>query len=349
MASSAAPPAADLSVPDIAPAAPESWQKAITPFRTSDAARSVFQYLSTFAALGLAWGAAYAAFLVSPWLALPIDPIIAGIFVRIFILQHDCGHGSFFATERANRLAGYLPGFVMMTPFAAWRSDHAIHHATSGNLDKRGTGDIEMLTVAEYLAATKGRRLAYRLIRNPFVMLIGGPFGVFILGHRFPAFFNKGMSRSDRMGVHVTTLVGLSIWAGLIAAFGWQAFLVIQLPSMLMGASAGIFLFYCQHQYEAPYWQHTKTWSYLDACLYGSSHLKLNRVLAWFSGDIGVHHLHHLAPKIPNYKLRACLAANPQLAARNTLSLWDAVKTLQLKLYDEEKGHMVSFRDVVAT
>jgi len=326
--------------------APDDWQKAIAPFRTSDTGRSVFQYVSTFAALVVAWGAAYAAFRVSPWLALPLDPIIAGVFVRIFILQHDCGHGSFFQTERANRIAGYLPGFVMLTPFAAWRQDHAIHHATSGNLDKRGTGDIEMWTVAEYRDATKGRRLAYRLMRNPFIMLLGGPFGVFILGHRFPAFFNKGMGRGERLSVHVTTVVGLSFWAALIAAFGWQAFLVIQLPSMLMGAGAGIFLFYCQHQYAAPYWRHTKNWSYLDACLYGSSHLKLNRVFAWFSGDIGVHHLHHLAPKIPNYKLRACLAANPQLEAETTLSLWDAVKTLRLKLYDEDKGHMVTFRDV---
>jgi omega-6 fatty acid desaturase (delta-12 desaturase) len=339
-----------LSLPQQPPsdALPASWQQQVASFRTSDTARSLFQFVSTWAAFFVLWTAALLLLDVHWLLTLVTDAALGGVCVRLFIIQHDCGHGSFFATERANAIAGFFPSVLMLTPYGPWRRDHAIHHATTGNLEKRGVGDIETWTVNEYRAATPLQRLRYRAVRHPLIMLGFGPLGVFMLGHRFPAFFSKSPTASDRLAVHVTTIVGLSIWAGIIAIFGWKAFLLVHLPASWMAGAAGIFLFYVQHQYDEPYWRRPDDWSYREACLQGCSHLKLGRVLGWFSGDIGVHHLHHLAPRIPNYKLRPCLESNPDLGAVHSLSLWQAIKTLGLKLYDEDSGRMVGFSGVIA-
>jgi omega-6 fatty acid desaturase (delta-12 desaturase) len=330
---------------DAAPrAAAPDWQADVAPFRSSSSARSVLQLASTFAVLIAVWALAYGALTISPWLALATDVLVAGVLVRLFILQHDCGHGSFFASERANRLVGGLTSIFTATPYGPWRRDHSIHHAVTGNLDRRGVGDITTWTAAEYRDATAWRRLGYRAGRNPFVMLVLGPLGVFLIGQRFPRFFSRDPTRSDRWSVHLTTLGVIALWASLWLAFGWKAVLLVHLPAVWLAGSAGIFLFYVQHQYPRPYWRHAEAWSYKDACLRGSSHLQLGRLLGWFSGDIGVHHIHHLAPRIPNYKLRACLAANPHLQAENALTLWRALLTLRLHLYDEESGRLIGFR-----
>jgi len=319
------------------------WQPLVAPFRKSDTRHSVFQLVSTWGLFFALWAAAYLALDISIALTLAIDVVLGGVTVRLFIIQHDCGHGSFFATERANRLAGLLPSVLLLPPYAAWRQDHAIHHATTGDLDRRGHGDVPTMTLEEFRAAPWWQRLGYRIFRNPIVMLGIGPFFVFVIGHRFPGVFGGEKTRAFRVAVHLTTLASFSVWALIIALFGWRGFFLVHLPALYLAAASGVFLFYVQHQFATVYWRRSAEWSYLDACLEGCSHLELNPVLAWFSGNIGVHHIHHLAPKIPNYKLRACLDTHPELAAKTTLTLWQAFSTFRFKLYDEAGRRMVGF------
>lgn len=322
------------------------WKELTAPFRKPSVMRSVAQATTTWALFFATWAAAYRALEVSYLLVVPFVLAGAGLLVRLFIIQHDCGHGSYFQSARANAFLGRLSGYLMLTPYEAWRSDHAAHHASTGDLDRRGTGDITTWTVEEYRRATPRQRLGYRLVRNPFVMLAGGPIGVFMIGQRFPGMFKKQDSLRQRFDVHVTSVVGLSLWAVIIVVLGWKAFLVVHLPMTLLAASGGIFLFYAQHQFEGVYWRKHEDWDYVDASLQGSSYLKLNPVLRFFSGDIGVHHLHHLAPRIPNYRLRACLDANPCFQNVTELTLWDAIKTLRFALYDEERRTMVTWEEL---
>jgi acyl-lipid omega-6 desaturase (Delta-12 desaturase) len=290
----------------------------------------------------------YVALLVLMYLALSVSALVtlalavpaAGFLVRTFIVFHDCAHGSLLPTKRANAYVGRVLGVFVLAPFRRWRHDHAVHHATSGDLDRRGVGDILTLTVREYQIRRWRGRLAYRLTRNPVVMFGLGPVIAMMVGPRLPTRSQRPRLRHSVLGTDVALLaiVGALCWL-----IGWQDFLLVWAPAALLAGSVGIWLFYVQHQFEDAYWQTPSDWSYADAALRGSSHLKLPKVLQFFTGNIGLHHVHHLNARIPNYNLQRAHDENPILQQVPTLSLWDALQTFKLKLWDEEQGKLVSF------
>ncbi|MHB8492361.1 MAG: fatty acid desaturase, partial [Solirubrobacteraceae bacterium] len=278
---------------------------------------------------------------VSVLLALALAVPAAAFLVRTFILFHDCTHGSFVASRRANTWIGTVLGLFLWSPFLRWRHDHAVHHATAGDLERRGVGDVRTLTIAEYNALTAKGRLGYRLLRNPFVMFGVGPIVAMIIGPRMVA---RDARPRMRRSVLATDLA-LAIMVGFLCwLMGWRAYLIVFGPPALLAGSAGIWLFYVQHQFEGAYWAPSGDWSYVLAALEGSSHLRLPKVLQFFTGNIGLHHVHHLNARIPNYNLQRAHDANPDLfAGVPTLSLWDAVRAVRLKLWDEEHRHLVTF------
>jgi omega-6 fatty acid desaturase (delta-12 desaturase) len=277
---------------------------------------------------------------VSYLLTLALTIPAAGFLVRTFVVFHDCAHGSFLASKRANNSVGRLMGLFVLSPFQRWRHDHAIHHATSGDLERRGVGDIITLTVTEYQARPWRGRLAYRLIRNPVVMFGLGPVMAMIIG---PRIATRSQRPRMRHSVLATDVVLLAVIGGLCWLIGWQSFLLVWAPSAILAGSVGIWLFYVQHQFEDAYWQSACDWSYLDAALRGSSYLRLPRVLQFFTGNIGLHHVHHLNARIPNYNLQRAHDENPIFHQVPTLSLWDGLRSVRLKLWDEEHGKLVTF------
>jgi acyl-lipid omega-6 desaturase (Delta-12 desaturase) len=291
---------------------------------------------------------AYLAILVLMYLALDVSYLLtlaltvpaAGFLVRTFVVFHDCAHGSFLPSKRANGSVGRFLGLFVLSPFERWRHDHAIHHATSGDLERRGVGDIVTLTVAEYRARRWRGRLAYRLIRNPVVMFGLGPVIAMIIGPRIATRSQRPRMRHSVLGTDVVLLVAIG---GLGWLIGWQSFLLVWAPSALLAGSVGIWLFYVQHQFEDAYWQSADDWDYSDAALRGSSYLKLPKVMQFFTGNIGLHHVHHLNARIPNYNLQRAHDANPVFDQVPTLSLWDGFRAVRLKLWDEERGKLVTF------
>jgi omega-6 fatty acid desaturase (delta-12 desaturase) len=258
----------------------------------------------------------------------------------VFVVFHDCAHGSLLPTRRANTVLGTVLGLLVLSPFHRWRHDHAVHHATSGDLDRRGVGDIVTLTVAEYQARSWRGRAAYRLIRNPFVMFVFGPVFAMIVGPRIVARGARPRMRNSVLGTDVALFV---LAAGVCWLIGWRDFLIVWAPAALVAGSVGIWLFYVQHQFEDAYWQRGVEWSYADAALCGSSHLKLPRVPGFFTGNIGLHHVHHLNARIPNYNLRRAHDAVPMFASVPTLSLCDGLRAIRFKLWDEKAGRLVTF------
>jgi acyl-lipid omega-6 desaturase (Delta-12 desaturase) len=256
---------------------------------------------------------------------------------------HDCGHGSMLPSKRGNAYLGALLGLFVLAPYGRWRHDHAVHHATSGDLERRGVGDVLTLTVAEYRARSPRGRLAYRLIRNPLVMFGLGPVFAMIVGPRLVA---RGARPRMRNSVLATDAALAAVVGGLCWLMGWQQFLIVWAPSALLAGSVGIWLFYVQHQFEDAYWQDAAGWTYADAALRGSSYLKLPKVLQFFTGNIGLHHVHHLNARIPNYNLQAAHDNNPILHDVPTLSLWDGLRAVTLKLWDEDSGKLVTFAQV---
>ncbi|HET6869907.1 MAG TPA: fatty acid desaturase [Solirubrobacteraceae bacterium] len=264
----------------------------------------------------------------------------AGFLVLTFVVFHDCAHGSFLPSKRANAWVGRFLGLFVLSPFQRWRHDHAIHHATSGDLERRGVGDIITLTVAEYRARRWRGRLAYRVMRNPVVMFGLGPVIAMIIGPRIATWSQRPRLRHSVLGTDVMLLV---VIGGLCWLIGWQSFLLVWAPSALLAGSIGIWLFYVQHQFEDAYWQRAADWNYYDAALCGASYLKLPKVMQFFTGNIGLHHVHHLNARIPNYNLHRAHDENPIFHHVPTLSLWDALHTIRLKLWDEECGKLVTF------
>jgi omega-6 fatty acid desaturase (delta-12 desaturase) len=277
---------------------------------------------------------------VSPVLTVALAIPAAGFLVRVFAVFHDCAHGSLLPTRRANAVLGTVLGLLVLSPFRRWRHDHAVHHATSGDLDRRGVGDILTLTVAEYQTRSWRGRAAYRLIRNPLVMFGFGPVFAMIAGPRIVARGARPRMRHSVLGTDVALLV---LVAGVCWLIGWSDFLIVWAPAALVAGSVGIWLFYVQHQFEDAYWQRGVDWSYADAALRGSSYLKLPRVLSFFTGNIGLHHVHHLNARIPNYNLQRAHDASPMFAAVPTLSLWDGLRATRFKLWDEHAGRLVTF------
>ena len=317
------------------------WREPLAPYAQPrltrsllDIATSVVPYLALSVLIYLTLG-------VSDLLTAALSVLAAGFLVRTFIVFHDCAHGSMLPSKRANAYLGAFLGLLVLAPSRRWRHDHAVHHATSGDLERRGVGDVLTLTVAEYRARSWRGRLGYRLIRNPLVMFGLGPVFAMIVGPRLPA---RGARKRMRNSVLATDVALAAIVAGLCWLIGWQQFLLVWGPSALMAGSVGIWLFYVQHQFEDAYWQNTGDWTYADAALRGSSYLKLPRVLQFFTGNIGLHHVHHLNARIPNYNLQAAHDNNPILHDVPTLSLWDGLRAVTLKLWDEDGGKLVTFR-----
>ncbi|MHB1834156.1 MAG: fatty acid desaturase [Solirubrobacteraceae bacterium] len=318
-----------------------SWRTVLAPLARPRTLRSLVDLVSSVGAyLGLVV-AMYYLFDVSYWLVLAVSVPAGGFLVRTYIVFHDCAHGSFLPWRRANEWLGAVCGLLVFTPFQRWRHQHAGHHATSGDLDRRGVGDVLTLTVAEYHARSPRRRLGYRLLRSPLVMFGVGPVWVMLIGPRL-------ISRSERARIRRSvrrTNMALAITIGLLGGLlGWERFLLVETPSALLAGSVGIWLFYVQHQFEDAYWQRNDAWSYDLAALKGSSHLKLPAVLRFFTGNIGLHHVHHLSTRIPNYNLQRAHDTYPAFHHVPTLSLWQGIKCVNLKLWDEDAQRLVTFR-----
>jgi omega-6 fatty acid desaturase (delta-12 desaturase) len=304
-----------------------------------DLATSVVPYVALFALI-------YAVHDWSYLLALGLSLPAAGFLLRTYIIFHDCAHGSFLPSKRANTWLGRVLGLIVYAPFQAWRHSHAVHHATAGDLDRRGVGDVPTLTAAEYAALPAGKRLGYRLFRSPLVMFGIGPIYAMVIQPRLVSRSSRPRVRRSVIGTNAMLTLAI---AGLCWLLGWREFLAVQVPMALLAGSAGVWLFYVQHQFEDTYWQSNEAWSYGDAALKGSSHLKLPRVLQFFTGNIGLHHVHHLSARIPNYNLQRAHDENPVLHGVPTLSLWDGLRAVRLKLWDEERGRLVTFAEARAS
>jgi omega-6 fatty acid desaturase (delta-12 desaturase) len=276
-------------------------------------------------------------------ITLALGAAAAALLIRLFILFHDCTHGSFLPSPRWNRNVGYLCGILAFTAYHDWRRSHAGHHITAGDLDRRGMGDITTMTVEEYLAAPPLRRLAYRMYRHPLILLGVGPLYYFLLRNRYPS---PGAKKMDFVSVVVTNLAIAGIVAAASLTVGFKTYLLVQLPVLLMAATGGVWLFYVQHQFEGVYWARHDAWDPWRVPLEGASYYRLPKLLQWVTGNIGFHHVHHTRPGIPNYRLQECHEAIPELRAVKPFTLRKSLGTLRLNLYDERRRRMVSFRSL---
>jgi len=318
-----------------------SLRSQLAPYATPDSGRAIF-CLGTSVLPYLALSVTLYVLLQHSALAVLLVVPTAAFLVRSFIVFHDCSHGSFLASRRMNQYLGRSIGMLLYSPFTRWRHDHAVHHASSGDLDRRGTGDVLMLTVAEYEARSPRGRLAYRLLRNPLVMFGVGPIVALMVGPRIVA---KDARPRMRRSVLVTDVAVLAMVALLVWLIGWEDYLIVVFLPALLAGSAGIWLFYVQHQFEDVYWDDGDDWSFTDAALRGSSFLKLPAVLRFCSGNIGYHHVHHLNAGIPNYNLRRAHDDTPALHDVPTLTFMDGLRATRLKLYDERRRRLVTFRE----
>jgi omega-6 fatty acid desaturase (delta-12 desaturase) len=323
-----------------------TWKQAIAPYQTPELRSSLWQLADSVVPYLALWYVGYLLLSVSYWLTLAVAVFAAGFMVRIFIVFHDCGHGSFFKSRLANDVTGFITGVLTFTPYHDWRHEHALHHASAGDLERRGHGDVTTLTVEEYRKLSLLGRLSYRLYRNPVVLLGIGPLFVFLFQQRFPT---RGSALRERLSVHLTNLALAALAAVLVATIGLKATLLVELPIIAIAGAAGVWLFYVQHQFEQVYWARGSSRDFVAAALLGSSLYKLPRVLQWFTGNIGFHHIHHLSPRIPNYKLERCHREQPLFQRVNTLTLLSSLRSLRLRLYDEVAGKLVSFRQAAAS
>jgi acyl-lipid omega-6 desaturase (Delta-12 desaturase) len=324
------------------------WARILGGYTIPNHARSVAELAITALPLVLLWTAAWFTFsLGHAWASLLIAIPAAGFLVRLFMIQHDCGHGTFFAGRLANDWVGRIIGVLTLTPYDCWRRTHAIHHATTGNLDRRGVGDIDTLTVREYRARSWWGRLKYRLYRHPLVMFGVGPAYLFLLQHRIPV----GLMRKGWQPWASTMATNLAI-ALIIAVLTWfvgiKAFLLVHLPIVLLAAAAGVWLFYVQHQFEQTTWERDGRWNLQRAALYGSSHYDLPTLLRWFTANIGIHHVHHLCSRIPCYRLSRVLRDHPELRQVGRITLLESFRCVRLVLWDEAQRRLVSFREIRA-
>ena len=321
------------------------WTQILTRYREPNHVRSAVEIVITFVPLATLWVLAWAALHFGYWwLSLLLAVPAAAFLVRLFMIQHDCGHGSFFRHRLANDWMGRVIGVVTLTPYDFWRRTHAVHHASSGHLERRGIGDVDTLTVHEYLSLSVWGRLRYRAYRNPLVMFGIGPAYLFILRHRLPAglLFSGWQLWLSTMATNVAIA---AIAAGLIWFIGVWPFLLVQLPIILLAGSVGVWLFYVQHQFEMTFWAHEDGWSFEEAALHGSSHYDLPGILRWFTANIGVHHVHHLCSRIPFYRLSRVLHDYPELRGVSRLTLLQSFQCVRLVLWDESCRRLISFRE----
>jgi omega-6 fatty acid desaturase (delta-12 desaturase) len=322
---------------------PKKWNGIILKYNKSSLSSSIWQLINSVGAYFLLWVVMVLAMKVSFWLVLPLIPLAAGLLIRVFIIFHDCGHGSFFKSKKLNVVVGKACGILAFTPYHKWTDKHRAHHQTVGNLDKRGQGDVWTLTVEEYQAQTPLKRFLYRIFRHPFFMIIiGGPLSFLVL-HRFTS---RGLTSKQKQNVYFTNVVLALLIGGMSWLIGWQTFLLIQLPVMYLAGVGGVYLFYLQHQYEDVIWSRTEEWDYHQMALHGSSFFKLPVLLRWFTGNIGYHHIHHLGPTIPNYNLVKCHDENPVFQQVKPITLLKSFGSLKLRLWDEKNQRIVSFREL---
>ncbi len=320
-------------------------KRSVAPYEQIDLKASLKQIANTIPPLLLLWFAAYLSLSVSYWLTLPIVIAAAGFMVRTFILFHDCCHQSFFKNKLANDILGTITGILTLVPYEQWKRSHAIHHATSGNLDKRGVGDVWLMTVQEYAEASLWTKIRYTIYRHPLVLFGLGPIALFLLQHRFN---RKAARGKERWNLYLTNVGIVGLYSLLIWLIGWQAFLLIQGPIFFLASAMGIWLFYVQHQFEDSYFEKEEEWSYVQAAVEGSSYYKLPKVLQWISGNIGFHHVHHLSPRVPNYNLEKAHEAAPPLKMATTVTFRTSLKALRYRLWNEETHTFMSFREARA-
>jgi omega-6 fatty acid desaturase (delta-12 desaturase) len=332
-------------VPQVPDDSGKRWAKTVAKYRHAHPWKSGWQVANSVIPFCALWYMMYLSTFWSCWLTLLLAIPTAGFLVRIFTIQHDCGHHSFFRSRRANDLLGQACSLLTLTPYDLWKRSHSRHHASSGDLNHRGYGDVGILTVDEYLARSPFGRFQYRLYRNPFIMFFLGSSYLFILHHRFTIGVPRGWRR-ERLSVHATNLGILAMIALAWYAIGLPKFFLIHGPVVILGAAIGSWLFFIQHQFEDAYWQPHQTWDFTRSALEGSSYYRLPRVLQWFSGNIGFHHIHHLDSRIPNYNLPACHAAEPAFQQAVTLGIRDSLRCIRLKLWDERRQRMVAFAEV---
>ncbi|QKV19944.1 fatty acid desaturase [Oricola thermophila] len=332
---------------DITAAPPKdarAWAKTLADYNKPNSARAILEFALSFLPFVALWAAMAFALLNGYWMALLLVVPAAGFLLRLFMIQHDCGHGAFFGNSLANDWTGRAIGVLTLTPYSLWKRTHAIHHAGSGCLDRRGFGEIATLTVEEYRALPGWERFKYRLYRHPLVLFGVGPAFLFIVDHRLPT----GMMRKgwqpwlSTMG---TNLAIAAVVAPLVWLVGLKVFLAIQLPITILAATIGVWLFFVQHQFEETSWERLPEWKRQEAALHGSSHYDLPAPLRWMTGNIGVHHVHHLSARIPFYRLSRVLRDHPELRDMNRMTLLDSLKTIPLALWDEAQHRMISFRE----
>lgn len=321
---------------------PGQWRKIIGEYQAPDPGRSLWQLGNTLIPYLLLWGLMIWSLEISYWLTLGLAVPAGGFMVRLFIFFHDCGHGSFFKSSRANHHLGIVLGVLVFTPYYHWRQSHAVHHATAGNLDKRGTGDVWTMTVKEFRSAPRIKQIGYRVYRNPLIMFGIGPLASFLIFQRIP---NRKFRKRERASIHWTNLSLVILTAVMSLAIGFKDFWMIQLPVLWVASTTGVWLFYVQHQFENVYWERAEDWDFVRAGLEGSSFYRLPKVLQWFSGNIGFHHIHHLGPRIPNYLLERCYRENP-LFQIQPVTLLSSLKSLTFRLWDESREQLVHYRDL---
>lgn len=330
---------------DHAPA--RNWVPILHRYRTPSHARSLIEIAVTLLPFVLLWAAAWVCLRWSYLLSLAIAIPAAGFLVRLFMIQHDCGHGAFFRQRLANDWVGRAISVLTLTPYDYWRRSHAVHHASSGHLEKRGIGDIATLTVSEYLALSRWRRLAYRLYRNPLVMFGLGPAFLFLVQHRYPAGDTLRNWRSWVSPMATNAAIAAAV-VGAVWLVGMRPFLLVHLPIILLAASIGVWLFYIQHQFEDTFWAGAGAWTLPDAALHGSSHYDLPVVMRWLTANIGVHHVHHLCSRIPYYRLSHVLHDHPELKDVGRITLLQSFGCVRFVLWDEARKRMISFRQLRA-
>lgn len=338
---------AQTRAPGEAALQPSDWARTLVAYRQPIPARSVFELTVTLVPFVAIWAVAWWLVSISPLLAMALALVNAGFLVRLFIIQHDCGHGSLFRDRRLCDWIGRVLGVLTLTPYDVWRQTHAIHHASTGNLDRRGVGDVPTLTVKEYREKGWFGRSLYRLLRNPVILFGVVPFYLFFLQHRLPVYLMRSGWRYWLSAMATNAAIGLVLgvigWLG-----GWDVLLFVFLPTMLFGAIAGTWFFYVQHQFEDTSWTHEEDWNVQEAALLGSSHYALPGILRWITGNIGVHHVHHLASRIPFYRLGEVVRDHDLLARSKRITLMESFRCARLHLWDEQRGRLLSFAEARA-
>lgn len=324
------------------------YTRLVEPYAKANNARAWFQFTTTLALFIGNWILMVYSLEWSYAITILLAFLGAGLLARLFIFQHDCGHGSFFDSSNLNDWVGRLIGVITFTPYEYWRWTHNVHHRTSGNLDERSLGDINVMTVSEYQTLGRWQKFCYRAYRHPFVLFGIGPVWQFVFKHRLPLDTPLNRKKEWR-SVIVTNLALLAIATLIIAQIGWKRFLLVQIPIGLIGGVAAIWLFYVQHQFENTYWRRQEEWNFVQAALEGSSFLDLPPVLEWFTGNIGYHPLHHLSVKVPNYHLKRCYEAVPEVRGKTRLTLWESFACAKLALWDESRMRLVSFNEARTT